>query len=60
MSEIAQYFGHSNTSMTEKYARYSLNYLRGVAGAAEVGTRFTEPEARNFKICQVTCPYWSE
>lgn len=32
MSEIAQYLGHSSTSVTEKtYARYSPNYLRKAA-----------------------------
>jgi len=37
MSEIAQYLGHSNTSVTEKvYARYSLEHLRGAASALEI------------------------
>lgn len=52
MSEIAQYLGHSNTSMTERvYARYSPNHLRGAASNLEIGinvvpTRFNEPRAR--------------
>lgn len=36
MSEIAQYLGHSNTRVTEKvYARFSPNYLRGLASSLE-------------------------
>lgn len=34
MSEIAQYLGHSNTTVTEKvYARFSPDYLRKAAGS---------------------------
>lgn len=41
MSEIAQYMGHSNTSITEKvYARYSPDYLRNAAGALSLGGDF--------------------
>lgn len=37
MSEIAQYLGHSNTSMTERvYARYSPQHLRGAASNLEL------------------------
>jgi len=37
MSEIAQYLGHSNTSVTEKvYARYSPEHLRGTASVLEI------------------------
>lgn len=36
MAEISQYLGHSNTRMTEKvYARFSPNYLRGLASSLE-------------------------
>lgn len=36
MSEIAQFLGHSNTRVTEKvYARFSPNYLRGLASSLE-------------------------
>lgn len=37
MSEIAQYLGHSNTSITERiYARYSPDYLRNAARHLEI------------------------
>lgn len=37
MSEIAQYLGHNNTSMTEKvYAKYSPNHLRDAASHLEL------------------------
>lgn len=37
MAEIAQFLGHSNTRMTEKvYARYSPEYLRGLASSLEL------------------------
>ncbi|EJF91640.1 site-specific integrase [Bartonella tamiae] len=37
MSEIAQYLGHSSTSITEKvYARFSPDYLRNAASALEI------------------------
>jgi len=37
MSEISQYLGHSNTSITERvYARYSPDYLRKAAAALEI------------------------
>lgn len=38
MSEISQYLGHKNTSVTERvYARYSPSYLRKAADALEIG-----------------------
>jgi len=37
MSEISQYLGHSNTTITERvYARYSPDYLRKAAAALEI------------------------
>jgi integrase len=36
MAEIAQFLGHTSTKMTERvYARFSPDYLRGVADALE-------------------------
>ena len=36
MSEIAQFIGHSNTTVTERvYARYSPDYLKKTASALD-------------------------
>jgi len=47
MSKIAQYLGHSSTSVTEKvYARFSPSHLRGAASVLELPVRHENPQTR--------------
>jgi len=51
MSEIAQYLGHSNTSITEKvYARYSPDHLRNAASVLEITPYLVSTGSVNLRI----------
>lgn len=50
MSEIAQYLGHSSTSITEKvYARFSPDHLRSAANALEITPSLVSTGSVNLK-----------